>query len=218
MRFASPASILVLAALTGCSGSTMVVAEASDAGDDATTTDAADAPANDTTSGDDAAADAPADATPQEAAVDAVQSDTRPDAVVSETASDAAADSPPACLAAGACSGFPSSFINDATAVANCAGATHQINCCGARRVFGINHGERTTFCPAEATCRSAYPATPGCSDATLTTDTGETTTDPNAVRVRCVNPSGGKCTCQTFVCADATCMATSVPTGSCGP
>lgn len=218
MRLAAFASILVSALLAGCSGSTMVVAEASDTGDDGTTSDAADALASDTTSGDDGAADAPIDATPVEAAVDAAQSDTRPDAIVSDAPSDAAADSTPACLAEGACTGFPSSFINDATAVANCAGATHQTNCCGARRVFGINHGERTTFCPAETTCRSAYPATPGCTDATLTTDTGETTTDPNAVRVRCVSPSGGKCTCQTFVCADATCLATSVATGTCGP
>jgi hypothetical protein len=203
-------------------------------GDDAAPdTSLADAPA-DTTPADATVADTnPTDTAADTTPADATVADTKPtDATVADTnpsdapladakdaaadASDAPVDSAGACLAAGACAGFPSSFVNDATDVANCAGAEHEINCCGARRIFGINHGVRTTFCPAETTCRSAYPAAPGCTDATITTDTGETTTDVTKVRVRCVSPSGGKCTCQTFLCADATCAATSVPIGAC--
>jgi hypothetical protein len=44
------------------------------------------------------------------------------------------------------------------------------------------------------------------------TTDTGETTTDPNQVRLRVVNPmssSFGTCyTCETFVCTGGACMS----------
>jgi hypothetical protein len=228
-------SLAAACALVGCSGSDLQVASDVDAGlDTGSAYDAsADGAALDAP-GDDAApdtslADAAADTTPADATVadtkptDATVADTNPsDAPLADAkdaaadASDAPVDSAGACLAAGACAGFPTSFVNDATDVANCAGAEHEINCCGARRIFGINHGVRTTFCPAETTCRSAYPAAPGCTDATITTDTGETTTDVTKVRVRCVSPSGGKCTCQTFLCADATCAATSVPIGAC--
>jgi hypothetical protein len=93
---------------------------------------------------------------------------------------------------------------------------SHQTDCCGARRIFGINHGSRTTLCPAEVTCRAQYPAA-NCSSNTITTDTGETTTILDQVRVRCVNADGGTCTCETFVCTTDACRATSGAIGSCG-
>ncbi len=115
------------------------------------------------------------------------------------------------------CTGFPTSgFPRDATAVSNCAGMSHRTDCCGALRVFGINHGSRTTLCPAETTCRAQYPA-PSCTSNTITTDTGETTTTLDQVRVRCTDPNGGTCTCQTFVCTTDACRASSVAVGSCG-
>jgi hypothetical protein len=122
------------------------------------------------------------------------------------------------CSAGNECTGFPTTgYPTNATAVANCAGMTHQTDCCGARRIFGINHGARTTLCPAETTCKAQYPAQATCSNTTITTDTGQTTTMIDQVRVRCVNPSAGTCTCETFVCTDAACLATSGPVGSCG-
>jgi hypothetical protein len=122
------------------------------------------------------------------------------------------------CSPGNECTGFPTSgYPTNATAVTNCAGMTHQTDCCGARRVFGINHGARTTLCPAETTCRAQYPAQATCGTTTITTDTGETTTIIDNVRVRCVNPSGGTCTCETFVCTTDACRATSDPIGTCG-
>jgi hypothetical protein len=116
------------------------------------------------------------------------------------------------------CTGFPTSgFPRNATAVNNCAGMSHQTDCCGSLLIFGINHGSRTTLCPAETACRAQYPNPAGCDSKTIKTDTGETTTNPNDVRVRCVNPSSGTCTCETFVCTKDACRATSVAVGSCG-
>lgn len=117
------------------------------------------------------------------------------------------------------CLGFPTSgFPTDASAVDYCAGHTHQTDCCGARRVFGINHGARTTLCPAETACRTQYMTPAGCTDTTITADTGETTMVPDQVRVRCdpASPSG-TCQCQTFVCMTDACRATSRPIGTCG-
>src|SRR5262245_47424657 len=46
------------------------------------------------------------------------------------------------CGAGVECAGFPTSgYPTNASSVDNCVGMTHQTDCCGARRVFGINHG-----------------------------------------------------------------------------
>jgi hypothetical protein len=97
-------------------------------------------------------------------------------------------------------------------ALGNCVIQLHQSDCCGARRAYGFNHAARTQLCTAESACTMTYPATPGCTNTTITTDTGETTTDPSQVRLRVVNPmscSFGTCyTCETFVCAGGACMS----------
>ena len=97
-------------------------------------------------------------------------------------------------------------------ALSNCVIQLHQSDCCGARRAYGFNHAARTQLCTAESACTMTYPASPGCTNTTITTDTGETTTDPSQVRLRVVNPmscSFGTCyTCETFVCAGGACMS----------
>jgi hypothetical protein len=96
-------------------------------------------------------------------------------------------------------------------ALANCVIQTHQSDCCGARHAYGFNHAARMQLCTAESACTMQYPTPAGCTSTAITTDTGETTMDPAAVRLRVVNPTScmfGTCyTCQTFVCTDPSCM-----------
>jgi hypothetical protein len=97
-------------------------------------------------------------------------------------------------------------------ALMNCVVQLHQSDCCGARRAYGFNHAARTQLCTAESSCAMTYPRMPGCTNSTITTDTGETTTNPNDVRLRVVNPMScafGTCyTCETFVCKGGACMS----------
>jgi hypothetical protein len=107
-------------------------------------------------------------------------------------------------------------------ALANCVIQTHRSDCCGARRAYGFNHAARSQLCTAETACDAMYPAMPGCTSTAVTTDTGETTMNPNQVRLRVVNPmscSFGTCyTCETFVCTGAGCMsAPGIMPGQCG-
>lgn len=67
----------------------------------------------------------------------------------------------------------------------------HQISCCGTLVVTGINHAERNAFDAAEQTCESQYPQC-GCDAQPTKTDTGQTVTDVNQVKVECRN---GTCT-----------------------
>jgi hypothetical protein len=126
----------------------------------------------------------------------------------------------PACAKV-ECSGFAAALTaapRDANAIANCATQVHELDCCGARAVYGINHGARTTLCPAEASCTAQYATPATCTDASITTDTGETTTDISNVKLRCVPISGGSnCKCETFVCATNTCAASPGVEGGCG-
>jgi hypothetical protein len=96
-------------------------------------------------------------------------------------------------------------------ALANCVVHVHRSECCGAQRAYGFNHAARTQLCTAESACTAMYPASPGCTSTLITTDSGEMTTNVSQVRLRVVNPTActyGTCyTCQTFVCAAATCM-----------
>jgi hypothetical protein len=110
-----------------------------------------------------------------------------------------------------------------AQALSNCVIQLHQSDCCGARRAYGFNHAARTQLCTAESACTATYPTSPGCTNATITTDTGETTTDPSQVRLRVVNPMSctyGTCyTCETFVCTGGSCTsAPGIMTTQCGP
>jgi hypothetical protein len=140
-------------------------------------------------------------------------------------AGDPSDDAGPACIAEGECAGFPTVEValTMADSVANCVGVEHEIDCCGRRRVFGANHAVRETggsnldICGAEDDCRAMYPDPSGCTDDTIETDSGETTTNIDEVRVRCVGGAGGACTCETFVCTEASCLASSGPIGSCG-
>lgn len=124
-----------------------------------------------------------------------------------------------ACAPGVSCQGFPTSgYATGGTTVDNCAGMTHQTDCCGARKVFGINHGERAKLCIAEAVvCVPQYMQNASCSDTTITTDTGETSTRIDRVRVRCNPAVLGSCECQTFVCNSEICRVSSQPIGSCG-
>ena len=106
---------------------------------------------------------------------------------------------------------------------ANCVVQLHRTDCCGAARAYGVNHGSRTQLCMAESTCRSMYPSSPGCTSATIVTDTGETTTDASLVRVRAVRPTSctfGTCyDCETFLCTEASCAGFGgITAGQCGP
>jgi len=108
-----------------------------------------------------------------------------------------------------------------AAALANCVIQMHRADCCGAMHANGINHGARTTLCPAEASCDAMYPTSPGCSSTTITTDTGETTTVMANVRLRAVRPTAcasGTCyTCETFVCTSDPCRSAPGIAGGCG-
>jgi hypothetical protein len=112
-------------------------------------------------------------------------------------------------------------------ALANCVIQMHVSDCCGARDALGINHSARGStlmpgLCAAEASCDAMYPMPRPCSSDVITTDTGETTTNPNNVRLRVVDArscSFGTCyTCQTFVCMSDTCRSAPGIAGGCGP
>lgn len=111
---------------------------------------------------------------------------------------------------------------SEAAALANCVVQMHRSDCCGAMDANGINHGARTTLCPAEAYCDAQYPTPASCSDDTITTDTGETTNVMANVRLRVVDPRScmfGTCyTCETFVCTSGPCLAAPGIAGGCGP
>ena len=123
-----------------------------------------------------------------------------------------------AASARGAAGGTPDA------ALANCVIQMHRLDCCGAQAAYGINHGSRTTLCPAECSCDAMYTVPATCSSNTITTDTGATTSNMSLVRIRVVNPTScsfGTCyTCQTFVCAagDPTCASAPGIAGGCGP
>lgn len=111
-----------------------------------------------------------------------------------------------------------------ATSLANCVVQLHQLDCCGAMAAYGVNHAARDTLCPAEDACVATYPTEPGCGDATLTTDTGETTADMSEVRLRIVDPTpcsfdpSATCyTCETFVCTTGSCRSAPGIAGGCG-
>lgn len=113
------------------------------------------------------------------------------------------------------CTGFAAVLAaapRGATSLDNCVIQLHQTDCCGATAAYGINHGARTTLCPAEATCVAGYPD-PVCTNDTITTDTGETTTVADDVRLRLT--AGG--ICETFVCTTGSCRSAPGIAGGCG-
>jgi hypothetical protein len=117
------------------------------------------------------------------------------------------------------CAAFPGALAaapRGATNLSNCVIQIHQLDCCGARAAYGVNHGARTTLCPAETTCVATYATPPPCTDATIKTDTGETTMNEADVKLRCV-PGGATCTCETFVCKNDGCRAAPGIAGGCG-
>jgi hypothetical protein len=123
-----------------------------------------------------------------------------------------------ACTPGLSCQGFPTNgYATNGATVDNCAGMTHQTDCCGARKVFGINHGERTKLCAAEAICRTQYMQNASCTNTTITADTGDTSNKIDNIRVRCNPAVLGSCECQTFVCNSDACRPGSRPVGSCG-
>lgn len=143
------------------------------------------------------------------------------------TGTDAATDSGlPAC-AGMECTDYAAALSaapRGATSLDNCVIQLHQTDCCGANRAYGVNHAARDTLCPAEDACVATYPTTPGCTDATITTDTGETTTNMDDVRVRIVDgtpcsfdPSVTCYTCETFVCTTGPCRSEPGIAGGCG-
>jgi hypothetical protein len=135
---------------------------------------------------------------------------------------DAAADGDGAltCAAGGECTGFAAALAaapRDASDIANCAAQVHQLDCCGARAVYGINHGARTTLCPAETACVAQYQSPAGCTSGAITADSGETATAMTDVRIRCVAlDSGANCRCETFVCTAGACLSAPGVTGGC--
>jgi hypothetical protein len=129
-------------------------------------------------------------------------------------------DGAPACAGI-ECTVFPGTLAaapRDATNLTNCVIQMHELDCCGTRAAYGINHGGRTTLCPAEMTCVASYPTPPPCTNATITTDTGEKTTNEADVKLRCVPVVGGAtCKCETFVCVTDVCRAAPGIAGGCG-
>jgi hypothetical protein len=125
------------------------------------------------------------------------------------------------CAAGVECTSFAAVLAaapRDASDIANCAAQVHQLDCCGARAVYGINHGARTTLCPAETACVAQYASPAGCTSTTITADSGETTTSMADVRLRCVAQDGSaNCRCETFVCTAGACLSAPGVTGGCG-
>jgi hypothetical protein len=106
----------------------------------------------------------------------------------------------------------------DATAIDNCVIQMHRADCCGAMRAYGVNHGARTTLCPAETACVATYPVSANCTSSAITTDTGDTTDLMANLKLRCTPKQGGAtCTCETFVCTNDTCRASPGIEGGCG-
>jgi len=123
-----------------------------------------------------------------------------------------------ACMECAAFSGALAAAPRNATNISNCVIQLHELDCCGARAAYGINHGARTTLCPAEATCTASYPTPAPCTDTTIKTDSGETTKVEANVKLRCVPEVGGAtCKCETFVCTNDTCRAAPGIAGGCG-
>ncbi len=119
------------------------------------------------------------------------------------------------CAAGNECTNYAAALEaapRGATSLDNCVIQLHQSDCCGARDANGINHGARDTLCPAEASCVAMYP-TADCVDATITTDTGETTTVEANVRLR-LTAAG---ICETFVCTSDPCRSAPGIAGGCG-
>lgn len=134
------------------------------------------------------------------------------------------------CVAGVECTGYSAALAlaargaagdTPAAALANCVIQLHRSDCCGATDANAINHGSRSDLCAAEASCSAQYPQSPGCTDTTITTDTGETTTNRDDVRLRVVSPTScsfGTCyTCETFVCTDPSCRTAPGIAGGCG-
>lgn len=121
------------------------------------------------------------------------------------------------------CVAFPKSWVRGCTNDQSCVSELHQLDCCGAMRALGVNHSEANKFCAAEygnstnSGCRASYPSPAPCVSNVITVDTGDTTTDPNRVGVRCdsIDPKSGIGTCTTFVCPGNKCP---VDNGTCGP
>ncbi len=136
-------------------------------------------------------------------------------------------DGSAACTAGVECSNYAAVLATQprgATSLANCVVQLHQSDCCGATRAYGINHGARTELCPAETACVASYPSPASCTDNTITTDTGETTTMMSNVKIRIVNPApcgfdpSMTCyTCETFVCTNNSCRSAPGIAGGCG-
>jgi hypothetical protein len=115
-------------------------------------------------------------------------------------------------------SGVLAAAPRDATNLSNCVIQIHELDCCGARAAYGINHGARTTLCPAESTCAASYATPPPCNDTTIKTDTGETTSNEANVKLRCVPiAAGATCKCETFVCMNDACRTAPGIAGGCG-
>jgi hypothetical protein len=192
-------------------------------GGDAASSDATDAPRSDTGGGSDVTNS------------DAMDSGPLTDAPTTDdtTSSDAPADSPVtsdggACTAAGVeCAGYAAALATaarNATSVDNCVIQLHQSDCCGAMHAYGINHGSRSDLCTAETACVAMYPTPAGCSDSTITTDTGETTSTMADVKVRAVDgmpcsfdPTQTCYRCETFVCNTGSCRTAPGIMGGCG-
>lgn len=132
------------------------------------------------------------------------------------------------CSAGVECTNYAAAYDaapHGATSIDNCVVQLHRSDCCGAMDANGVNHAARDTLCPAEAACVAMYPTPAGCTDDTITTDTGETTTNMGDVRLRIVDatpcsfdPSVTCYTCETFVCTTGTCRTAPGIAGGCGP
>jgi hypothetical protein len=140
---------------------------------------------------------------------------------------DSGRDAGPMCMPGVECRGYDTTLAmapTGSTSLGNCVIQMHRLDCCGAQAAYGVNHGARTTLCPAEQSCVMQYPPAT-CSDTSIVTDTGETTNNPNDVRLRIVdpapcsfNPSATCYTCETFVCRSDTCRTAPGISGGCGP
>ena len=125
------------------------------------------------------------------------------------------------------CRNYPAALeaaARDATNLDSCVIQLHQSDCCGATDANGINHDARTELCAAERICDAMYPTPTSCTDDVITTDTGETTTVRNNVRLRIVDPTpcafdpAVTCyTCETFVCTSDACRTAPTIAGGCG-
>jgi len=208
---------LACIAFIACGGSSNVDTSVDDTGttsDD--TSSGGDSNGGDSTSnGDTRGSDAPKDTTSggDTTATDTTATDTTAtDTTTSDTTSgETTSDTPTetATCAGVECAGFPTTFVDGCVFDDNCVGEMHQVDCCGAMRVIGMNHSAALTFCTAEnggvgsTGCRASYPKPAPCSSSEIKADDGATTTDPTKVAVHCVAGSTGSF-CKTFVCGTA--------------